>query len=108
MDAIDHLQELRELNERIICTATFYVQCRECQHRNKVNLVVPVNPQLYLEDHVMRESLLNARFSPSTCKAFAEDLGCPACSAHDFEVGEVTRLPAYLDGDPMRLPVDLE
>lgn len=92
---------------RIICTATFDVRCRPCQHRETAILQVPVDARFFLEDHVALESFLGARFAPSEGKAIADRLGCERCHASDFEVGFVTRLPAYREGDDMRLPVQV-
>jgi hypothetical protein len=106
MDTIDQLQELRELNERIICPVTFEVRCLACQHRDNFYFNIPVSQQLY-EDHGVLESYLAAQLAPDEVKPIAAWIGCSRCSGKDFEIGAITRLPAYRDGDPMRLPVEL-
>lgn len=106
MDAIDQLEELRNLNERIICTATFDARCRACQSRNDVYIQIPVSKDFY-EDFTARESFLDSRFVEYVGPVIEASDSCPVCNGKDFEIGKMTRHPSYRDGDPMRWPVDV-
>jgi hypothetical protein len=106
MDSIDQLQELRELDDRIICTATFEVRCGACRYRDTVYIQIPVS-KYFFEDRPALELFLDHRFTPAEAKAIADRHGCDRCHEQDFEIGAMTRLPAYRDGDPLRLPVEV-
>lgn len=92
-------------NRLIICEATYQIRCAACKRRDTYRIKVPMGPDFYFGEPILRALVVRDELSPTAAKRHADRGKCPNCEAQDFEIGFVDRVEPYRDGDELRFPL---